>query len=278
MPRAYKKRNTTSRRSRYGKKTKARRRLAFTKKRSTGSKLVKTARRAAKNPSGNPPLVSYKRLLKPKVLTKMTYCDTKTIGPGSSMVNHQFMINSIFDPDYTGIGHQPAFHDEWQTIYSHYRVMAAKVTVKFRPNLTDANVAAQKQTHTGVADAYPYILPQSQRNRVIHFMELNQTTTFPYTEAVDLNCLREGLYPSDTVKWSEGPSSTLSWNIDIRKHLFETSNFENPGAMGSNPTDAVYLAVGAMSRDGGPTNDVQFDIKIDFMVELSNNQINIGSS
>lgn len=279
--RFYKKRNAPKkRRSTFAKRTKTARASSVAKRRtSTTSTLKRMADAATGNPSGRTPLVMYKNLLRPKVLTKLTYCDTKTITPGTGMANHVFSMNNLYDPDYTGVGHQPAFRDEWANIYGHYRVLAAHVRVSFRPVLTDANIQAQKQTHTGPsAETYPYILSQPQRNRVIHALEMSQDTSFRYTEAVDLNCLREGLYPPNTIKWSQGPNSTFNWNVDIRKHLFETSNFLNPAAVGSAPTDAVYMAVVAMSRDGGATNDVQFDIKIDYMVEFSNNTSNIQTS
>lgn len=31
-------------------------------------------------------------------------------------------MNSIFDPDYTGVGHQPLGHDQWATYYDKYQV------------------------------------------------------------------------------------------------------------------------------------------------------------
>lgn len=38
--------------------------------------------------------------------------------------NYQFNLNSIFDPNRAGIGHQPYGHDTFQTLYNRYRVIA----------------------------------------------------------------------------------------------------------------------------------------------------------
>lgn len=48
--------------------------------------------------------------------------------------------NSIFDPDATGTGHQPRFHDQWQAIYRKY--MVRKCTITFRiHNTANSNAA-----------------------------------------------------------------------------------------------------------------------------------------
>ncbi len=40
-----------------------------------------------------------------------------------------FRCNSIFDPDFTGIGHQPYGHDTYAAIYRHYNVRSSKITM-----------------------------------------------------------------------------------------------------------------------------------------------------
>jgi len=38
-----------------------------------------------------------------------------------------FRSNSIYDPDYTGTGHQPRSHDQWAQYYKYYRVLSCYV-------------------------------------------------------------------------------------------------------------------------------------------------------
>lgn len=61
---------------------------------------------------------------------QLRYSQTVTINPGVGTCGVQkFRANSIFDPDYSGIGHQPYGHDTLSTIYQHYCVDSAVITV-----------------------------------------------------------------------------------------------------------------------------------------------------
>jgi hypothetical protein len=42
---------------------------------------------------------------------------------------YQFRINSIYDPDYTGTGHQPYMHDQLAALYAQYRVHRIRATI-----------------------------------------------------------------------------------------------------------------------------------------------------
>ena len=62
---------------------------------------------------------------------KLTYCDVITVpNTDTGTAAYRFRLNSIFDPDYTGGGHQPRGHDQWASIYSKYCVIGAKVKVE----------------------------------------------------------------------------------------------------------------------------------------------------
>lgn len=60
----------------------------------------------------------------------LRYCDDVSFNAGQASVQHKlFRANSIFDPDATGVGHQPYGHDEYQNIYNHYRVDKSIITL-----------------------------------------------------------------------------------------------------------------------------------------------------
>lgn len=72
------------------------------------------------------------------ILTKLRYSDSIQLGITSGVLNyHVFRANSLFDPDYTGTGHQPMYFDQYAGIYLSYQVLGSKITVTW--NTTTAN-------------------------------------------------------------------------------------------------------------------------------------------
>lgn len=47
---------------------------------------------------------------------------------------YAFRFTDLYDPDYSGTGHQPLLHDTYATLYNHYMVLGAKMTVNFVNN------------------------------------------------------------------------------------------------------------------------------------------------
>lgn len=81
-------------------------------------------------------------------LVKLVYVDTKQFDVGiNAAIGHVFRLNSCFDPDLTGTGHQPYAFDQWSTFYNRYTVIGAKITCTFWPNTADA---AQSATMCGI--------------------------------------------------------------------------------------------------------------------------------
>lgn len=67
------------------------------------------------------------------VFTTLKYVQSGTLNPGVGGTNavQVFRCNGMYDPDYTGAGHQPRGFDEWMAIYDHYYVKRAKIVVEF---------------------------------------------------------------------------------------------------------------------------------------------------
>lgn len=54
------------------------------------------------------------------------------------LASYIFDMSSVFDPDYSGVGHSPYSSDSWSGVYSNYEVLGSKISVKWCNNATNA--------------------------------------------------------------------------------------------------------------------------------------------
>lgn len=60
----------------------------------------------------------------------LKYNELFTINAGSgTSALHLFRANSVFDPNFTGVGHQPLGFDEWAAVYGKYRVIKSSCKI-----------------------------------------------------------------------------------------------------------------------------------------------------
>lgn len=71
-------------------------------------------------------------------LVRHKYVDTVSIAASAAATPqmYQFRCNSVFDPDYTGVGHQPMFHDEMAAQYKYYTVLRSRIKLTFSSGST----------------------------------------------------------------------------------------------------------------------------------------------
>lgn len=73
-------------------------------------------------------------LVMPDVMyVPMRYSTTFTMVNVGGFGNHEFRQNSIFDPDFTGTGHQPLGHDQWANFYTAYEVLSSSIKFQVLP-------------------------------------------------------------------------------------------------------------------------------------------------
>lgn len=105
---------------------KQRRRGQRGKKRSTASGKSYVPRTLALGPTFPNGLLAKHKYSQSNIL-QATYVAQDI--PGTAQ--QSFRTASLFDPDRTGVGHQPLFYDEMSDIYNQYRVLGAKCTIRF---------------------------------------------------------------------------------------------------------------------------------------------------
>lgn len=78
----------------------------------------------------------------PSQIVTMKYVDRIDLDSvASAPAFYKFRCNSIYDPDYSGVGGQPMLHDQMSTLYKRYMVLSAKCTVTFISRNTTANTS-----------------------------------------------------------------------------------------------------------------------------------------
>lgn len=59
----------------------------------------------------------------------LRYFETISVPIVSGQGNYTFSCNGLYDPNITGIGHQPMYFDQLMEVYNHYVVSAATITI-----------------------------------------------------------------------------------------------------------------------------------------------------
>lgn len=63
-----------------------------------------------------------------RLLVRLKY-STQQLSAAATSVTRRFALNGLYDPDLTGVGHQPKAFDEWMAFYEKYEVKSS--TIKF---------------------------------------------------------------------------------------------------------------------------------------------------
>lgn len=109
-----------------------------------GRKGQKNAPRGGGALAANPQLMIGTRTFEPwmpifpaTTVRKLRYSTSVALVATSGVVVSQvFRANDLFDPDFTGTGHQPMGFDQLMLWYNHFTVMEATITVSFKNTLT----------------------------------------------------------------------------------------------------------------------------------------------
>ncbi len=68
------------------------------------------------------------------LVRKLPYFSNIDIDAGIGVAaGHIFTANGLFDPDITGVGHQPLGFDQYMALYDHYKVLGSVITVEYFP-------------------------------------------------------------------------------------------------------------------------------------------------
>lgn len=190
--------------------------------------------------------------------------DPKPENLGSTGSNvWQFSANGCYDPDTTGLGHQPMYFDNYSAVYNQYRVLKSEITVTVVN--TAVNTAVYNGTTTVAQPNYNY--------RLFIFRDGTQGNTTDYAGSMG-NMIEEG---GRDIKWRfVGPS--LTGKLPKLKHSAVPYKLMQLGPndsnlkqiISSNPTASCYYYIGITSADGNTDPPaVYLYVSIKYLVRFS---------
>lgn len=87
------------------------------------------------------------------LVTKLRYVGDISMDAGiGSYASHTFRLNGPWDPDLTGVGHQPMYWDQLSALYEEHCVIGAKIVCRFFPTssgIAQRSVCGLKLTSDG---------------------------------------------------------------------------------------------------------------------------------
>lgn len=189
-----------------------------------------------------------------KIITKLRYGFTVSTAALSNetIIDYVFRMNSIQDPDFTGTGHQPLWHDTYSTVYETYRVLGSQLTVTFTPSVYSYN-----------GTFGPYIIGVTG-NR-LSTSALGYSNVQQLMESADTTYDVIGLDSARTITLDYSPASRLG-----------TSATEDTvgASVGSNPPNTYFGHCWVVQQNGNTTpattGEVQLTGHIDMTVEFYN--------
>lgn len=232
------------------------RRRRVVRRRNPRSRYTRTVRRAAKRVARRNiprPLALRSKWENPLSQTRMVkfkYSDTAfdmstALGNGYNAA-YTFRLNSLFDPDLTGVGVQPYGYDQMSGLFGYYRVYASKITV--RPFITDAS-----QVRKVIVSVFPHYASNPS------YVDASDLRVTPFSRQKTLSSV-EGITRHNY----------LTKYISVRKLLRGegASEQDYTAAVGANPVRAVYWKVYVNTNDIAQAVGVQMDVDITYYCKL----------
>lgn len=175
------------------------------------------------------------------IITKLRYIATNVAtASAGTLYQYTFGANSIFDPDVTGVGHQPLYRDQYAALYENYVVLGSKITITWNNSNT----------------ATPYMCTINADN---------DSTTQSHNEfrAEQSNSVHSMLS-------TDGGKSTLFMTYSPERDIGTNGTDVGITPMGSNPTNPWYFIMGVQGLDSvSSVTGVQWIAEIEYTVKFT---------
>lgn len=158
-----------------------------------------------------------------------------------SLTSRMYRLSSMFDVDFTGVGHQPRGFDQLAQLYENYKVYAARIDVLF----------TTKDTTTDSFMCFVHAFDPIKATSSWNVIDLNENPCGPIRMGVLTNSNRQCTLSLYVPLHSVMGVSRREWN----------TNDEYGAAVTHNPVVNVFASIGAYTLDGS-TNTAGIDYHV----------------
>lgn len=185
-------------------------------------------------------------IVRDRRIVTLRYVEHLVQAADATVATHQFRANSVFDPDLSGVGHQPRGFDQWMVLYSDWAVLSSTIMVKASKPSTSAPMALSVHiTETGITPDATFI----------DMMENNPRTT--------------------RVLGSAGngfPMTTVRTSVNVAKYLNRSGGIADDldlhGTDSANPSKQIIYHVNTVRAGAASAGDADLWVTITYRVMM----------
>lgn len=227
-----------------------------------GKKNKKTKKKNYKKNKVSRPILSG---FPSRKLVKLRYTKTNvTLDPGAGLTaSYTFRANSVFDPDFSGVGTQPMAFDQWASIYERYCVVGARMKIYITPAVVNNN---GNPCYMGITLG-PHTDNLSRFTTIANILESKHTRGWQLVNNSNTVIGRSGM-------------KTLSRKFSAKKAFGITNVLDDSdygAAVSANPANQHYFQVWAASIGGNDPSLIDMTVMIDYIVMFQDPKILDGS-
>ena len=188
-------------------------------------------------------------------LVKLRYIEEITLNPGTAAaVSQVYRANSVFDPNFSGVGGQPMSFDSWAAIYNKYTVVGSKCTVipvltatsQVTPAYYGVSLDTDSTNYSSAMSTVPQLLEQKYKNST-HIKQAG------LVQATALNTKKNMATRTFSAKKWFGVSNIM----DGANHS---------ALVTANPSSEAFFQVWAASINSNDPGNVNFLVTLEYIV------------
>lgn len=187
-------------------------------------------------------------------IARFKYCQQVSINPPIGGIgSYVFRANSLFDPDFTGTGHQPLGFDQMMAFYNHFVVLKSSIKAQYMPDSDRTQTEGHEPLTFGIILSDDGLQASSAGN-VEHLLEQRSNTSDIKYGGLPLN--------------SKDSMTTKYFN---HRNFFTQSPEQSiyRGSHIANPSEGAYFELWGASINGNDPSYHIFLVTIEFYALLT---------